>query len=272
MENLQKQKIELEIQEKELQVKEFFAGLPRVTYYIILVLLILTIPIFFISKWASRSMYLHSFAKQQTLAHPAIFTSLPVEIIESKILTMVGNSYAAFALVKNPNKDLVTANLQYSFSFRDSQDNEIAEVRDHTYLLGGEQKYVIVPQITLRTVPASVRVSIPDPTWKKRFALPNVIIQNGIPRYGDQTNPEGFFVASTIQNTSPYTLGAVRVNAIIFDQNRKVIGVSQYTANTVEPKESRDYKMFWPIPLAAYVGSSPQIIVETNILDPENLK
>ncbi len=274
MENLQKQKIELAIQEKEVEVREFFVGLPRITYYAVLFFLILTIPVYFLSKFASNKITSNALAKTAVTAHPAVFSSLPVMILETKVLTMLGNSYAAYALVKNPN-DLVTGNLKYTFSFVDAGDNEIAEVTDSTYMLGGEQKYIIIPQVTLAKQPTGVRVNIPDPVWKKRSALislPNVIIQSGIPQYGDQTSPDGFFVKGTVQNTSPYTLGNVRINAIVFDKFHKVIGVSQYTTNTFRPKEARDYKMFWPIPLSGSVGSAPQIIVETNILDLNNLK
>ncbi len=272
--NLTKQKAELAIEEKEVQAKEFFLSFPGKKRYFIYALLILLIPIYFIAKYSVAAVYMHNFQKQAIIAHPAIFTSLPVQIIEAKALSISGDSYSAYAQIKNPNKDLIASELDYSFHFLDSSGNEISPspISGSTYILAGEQKYILVPTIHLSQAPASVKVEIQDPQWKRRINIPNIIIKSGIPKFGDQTSPIGFYIDNTFTNQSIYTLGDVKINAIVKDKDGNVIAVTQSVASTVKPQETREYKMFWPLPVAAKVQGYPQIIVETNPFDPNNLQ
>lgn len=271
---LEKEKAELAIQEKEVQTKEFFLSFPSKKRYFIFTLLVLLIPIYFIAKYSVAAVYLHNFQKRAIIAHPAVFSSLPVQIIAAKALSISGDSYSAYAQIKNPNKDLIASQLDYSFHFLDANGNEISPspVSGSTYILSGEQKYILVPTIHLAQAPSSVKVDITDPQWKRRIIIPNIIIKSGIPKFGDQTSPQGFYIDNTFTNESVYTLGQVKINAIVKDKGGNVIAVTQSVANTVSPNETREYKMFWPLPIAAEVQGSPQIILETNPFDPNNLK
>ena len=110
------------------------------------------------------------------------------------------------------------------------------------------------------------------PVLKKRLSVPNIIIRKGILKYGDQKSPDGFFINSNFTNASVYKLDTVVVSAIVFDKTHQVIAVTQYVANTVKPRETRDYQMFWPLPIAANVLGQPEIIIDANPFDPNNLK
>lgn len=271
---LEKEKAELAIEEKEVQTKEFFLSFPSKKRYFIFALLILLIPIYFMAKYSIAAVYLHNFQKQAIIAHPAVFSSLPVQIIEAKALSISGDSYSAYAQIKNPNKDLIASELDYAFHFLDASGNEISPspVSGSTYILAGEQKYILVPTIHLTQAPASVKVDIQAPQWKRRISIPNIIIKSGIPKFGDQTSPQGFYIDNTFTNESVYTLGQVKINAIVKDKSGNVIAVTQSVANTVSPNETREYKMFWPLPIAGKVQGYPQIILETNPFDQNNLK
>ncbi|MDB4940356.1 MAG: hypothetical protein JWO40_781 [Candidatus Doudnabacteria bacterium] len=271
-ESIEKQKLEIEVAEKELKLKDFFANFSKFNRRAFFVLIILLIPIYFVAKFAVAEVYLNGFSKNEITAHQAIVQALPVQIVETKALTMVGDNYSAYALIKNPNQDLSTKELKYKFIFLDAAGKELGSDSDKTYLLGGEQKYLILPNIHLKQQPDQVQVEITDPVWKRRFSIPNILIKAGIPQYQDQTDPIGFTLQSNISNQSNSTIGAVRISAVVFDKNNKIIGVNQRTENTLAPKEVRDYKMFWPIPLATQVSGTPRIIIETNVLDPENIK
>ncbi|TSC66468.1 MAG: Uncharacterized protein G01um101477_74 [Candidatus Doudnabacteria bacterium Gr01-1014_77] len=273
MSDFQKEKIEIEIQEKEIETKEFLQSFSKERRYAIYILVGLLIPIFFIAKYSVSATYLHFFkANREIGVHEAIVTSLPVQILETNALSILGNSYSAYALIKNPNKDLVASELKYVFHFQDAEGKDLVSQEGKTFILGGEQKYIVMPNVKIFQAPVSVKVEITDPVWKRRLSLPNVVLKSGVPKYGDQTDPIGFYISNSLYNQSTYTLGTVKVNAVVFDNSGKVIAVTQYTANTVSPQQTRDYKMFWPLPIAANVLGDPKIFVETNILDDTNLK
>ncbi|MEK7651983.1 MAG: hypothetical protein AAB351_02135 [Patescibacteria group bacterium] len=273
MSDFQKEKIEIEIQEKEIETKEFLQSFSKGKRYAIYALGILLIPIFFIAKYSVSATYLHFFKVNREIGvHEAIVTNLPVQILETNALSILGSSYSAYALIKNPNKDLVASELKYVFHFQDAEGKDLVSQEGKTFILGGEQKYIVMPNVKIFQAPVSVKVEITDPVWKRRLSLPNVVLKSGVPKYGDQTDPIGFYISNSLYNQSTYTLGTVKVNAVVFDKSGKVIAVTQYTANTVASQQTRDYKMFWPLPIAANVLGDPKIFVETNILDDINLK
>ena len=273
MSDFQKEKIEIEIQEKEIETKDFLQSFSKGKRYAIYVLGILLIPIFFIAKYSVSSTYLHFFKVNREIGvHEAIVTSLPVQILETNALSILGSSYSAYALIKNANKDLVASELKYVFHFQDAEGKDLVSQEGKTFILGGEQKYIVMPNVKIFQAPVSVKVEITDPVWKRRFSLPNVVLKSGVPKYGDQTDPIGFYISNSLYNQSTYTLGTVKVNAVVFDKSGKVIAVTQYTANTVASQQTRDYKLFWPLTIAANVLGDPKIFVETNILDDINLK
>jgi hypothetical protein len=270
--SIAKQKIEIAVAEKELTIKDFFAVFPKTKRAIFLILVILIIPIFFIAKFVVAQVYLSSFAKTQITSHQAILQPLPVQISETRALTLLGDSYSAYSIIKNPNKDLVSKEVNYTFRFFDAAGKEIGKATDKTYLLAGEEKYLVLPNIRLTEIPQKVQLEIPSPIWKRRFIVPNILIRTGIPRYQDTTDPVGFSLESTISNLSNTTIDQVKISAIVFDAGGKVLAVNQRIENTLIPKENRDYKMSWPIPLAGKAAGAPRIVVETNVLDLNNLK
>lgn len=273
MEPYQKQKIELEIQEKELDLKDFLASFSKTKRITVITLVILIIPIFFIAKYTVAQVYMSDYAKNTELpAHPSNVSALPVKIIEASNLQIAGNAYSSYALIKNQNKDLAAQELRYVFHLFNSSGKEIYTYNGKSFLLGGEQKYLILPNVRLNEAPTKITVEVMDPVWQKRLDVPNVILKTGIPEYGDQTNPEGFYVKGNVENQSPYRLGTVVIKAVLFDKNHKVVGVTEYNADTVESKELRAYKMFWPVPFESLVNGVPQVTAETNVLDPSNLK
>jgi hypothetical protein len=272
MDSIGKQKIEIAVQERELKTKEFFDGFSRRRRITFFTLVVLIIPIYFITKNAVAAVYLRSFSKTQISAHPASLVTLPIEVVETKALTMVGDTYSAYALVKNQNKDLVAKDIKYTFTFFDAAGKPLGTSSDKTFLLGGEQKYLILPNIRLNQKPSRVTVEIAEPEWKKRLGIPNVVIKSSIPQYFDSTDPLGFEIDGTIQNQSESTVGAVKISAIVLDKSGKVIGVTQRVENILAPQEIRGYKMFWPIPLAGQISGAPKIITEVNVLDIDNIK
>lgn len=269
-ENLQKQKIELEIEEKELEAKEFVESYSPFKRYLLITVVILIIPAFFVAKYITSALYYSGYVKTAPAAHQAAFVTLPAVIMESKIIPLAANNYSAYALVKNQNKDLVDSSQKYIFDFKNKAGNSIGSVSGTDFLLPGQLKYLIVPTVTLSAVPDHVDVSLPNQTWQKKIDIPNIVFDSPLPTHADSQDPPGFTVDGTFRNQSHLTLHAVTVKAIVHDKNGAVIAVTSRTENTVSPQQLRGYHLYWPQFLEALQGRV-EINVETNPFDPANL-
>ena len=273
MDDLQKQKIELEIQEKELEAAEFVSSFSSGKRILLIALVLLIIPGYFLAKFATAQILLYQFNKSKVTAHPAVVTSLPVEVVkgESGILPITDTNYSAYALIQNTNRDLVATDFSYTFRFLDEDNKVVHSVNDETFLLPGARKYLIVPNVRIDKAPVNVKIEFGEIQWKKRLSIAEVNLQKSIPQYGRQSNPTGFFVEGTIRNNSVYNLRSILISGIVRDSSGEIIAVSQYKADTVGTKESREYRLFWPLDIADLVTDTPEIIVETNVLDQNNL-
>lgn len=273
MDELKKEKLQLEVVQEEEDVEDFVLAFPGKRRYFLVGLIVMIIPIYFVAKYSTAAVYLLNFEKRAIVAHEAKVSSLPIQILSVRALSILGNNYSAYALIKNPNKELIASSLTYQFHFYGQNGQELAsDESGGTYILGGEQKYIIEPNVKLSEPPSKVEVEIKNPVWKKRLNIPNIIVRSGIPQFGDQDTPQGFYIQDSLTNSSVYNLGTVIVNAVVMNKSGEVIAVTKYVANDVKPDETREYKMFWPLPIAGNVQGTPQITVEANPFDPNNLK
>ncbi len=271
MDSIEKQKFEIAAEQSQDRIRQFFGSFTKQKRYLLFALVVLAIPVFYAAKFTAAQIILNRFYKTQIIAHRAAVTPQDVVIIETKALTIVGKSYSAYALIKNPNNDLVTKELKYTFHFYDAKGVELGNATDKTYLLGGEEKYLILPNIKLDQQPQKVSVQISQPVWQYRSDVPSVVVSTGIPQFADSTSPIGFEVNGSIQNQSISTIGEVKIDGIVFDKLGQVIAVIQRTEDSVQPKETRPYQLFWPLPIADQV-SNVRIIAETNVLDSNNIR
>ena len=278
LDNLEKQKLELEIAETEYRTKNFFESYPKIQKYFLVILIAMTIPIYFIAKYAVGALYFQDFQKTSIQVHSATLTSFPVAINEVKILPLTtgqgSGNYSAYALITNPNKSLVAPELDYTFRFFDFTGKEIKPsvlATGKEFLLAGEKKYIILPNVSLSTPPYNVKLDLVNPAWKKRLDLPSVTLQADQPSFGNQQDPLGFTVDGNISNQSSFTLGTVKVNAVVYDRNGAVIAVTQSTINSLGPKARRAYHLYWPVQFGSS-ANSVQVLPETDILDLNNIK
>lgn len=273
MDNLEEQKIELELQEAQFRAFSFFSRFNRVILFLIIVFAVFTIPIYFVAKYSVAALYMRNFYKRQISAHPASFveSNLPVQIVKSEILPISGDSYSAYAIINNPYVKLSAPDIHYTFHFLDSSGNDINEQSGDTFLLAGDKnKLIIIPNVRLKNPPASLKVEIDQPDWKYKINLPNVLIQTDTPVYSNQQNPNGFYVSGNVRNNTIYNIGSILVRAAAFDKDNNIIAVTQTVLNTINPHEIRAYKLFWPILLGSKV-SRLQVYAETDVFDPQNI-
>lgn len=269
--SLEEKKIELEIQEAELDIIDFIKTYPRYQRYFLYAMLALIIPSFPIARLISSEIYMFSY-RQSREARPrsSLAAAKSIQIMETRILPLLQDRYSAYAKVKNPNPDLYLPKVEYIFAFQNSSGRTIKTEQASSFMLPGKEQFVILSNIALPKPPSKVSISAKFGNWQKKVDTPNIVINWSPPDYGDQRNPDGFFVKGSITNTSNFRIGHVNINAIVYDKNRKVIAVSRTFENNLAPGQKRDYRIFWPVPLQSAVGTI-EIDPQTDIFDLNNL-
>lgn len=268
--NLKKQQAELKIQQTEYNVLQFFRTMPLWWRWISASALILIIPAFFISKYTTSAIDSALLAKNQVFAHIAQITTLPVKVEKTGAILITGNNYAAYAQIKNQNSSQSTPNLNYTFHFIDSSGTELNHVSGTSTLLSGEEKFIVVPRVSLSSAPAKITVEITPGTWQNRTNIPNITLISNTPTTGDGQDG-GYAINATVLNQSLYTLGTIVINGFAYDSAGNILAIMQSTVNTVTPHENRAYRLYWPVPIMNSVNSV-KVFPETNSLDNNNLK
>lgn len=272
MDDLQKQKLQLDIQEKELQTKELLQSFPKGKRILVVTLVILIVPMFFLTRFISSEIYMRDFAKREIKVQPGAVNAKAIQVLEVKNLGIGNDTFSSYAIIKNENADLAATEVKYTFHLFDASNKEIHTSSNKTYLLPSQQKFIILPNIKLASIPNRVAFELSEPTWKRRIDLPSVVLRTSIPEYGDNLETQGFIITGNVENQSAFNLSEVLVKGVVLGKEGQVIAVTQTQIRELKSKESRGYKMFWPVPLASESGGQPQIFVETNTLDSSNLR
>jgi hypothetical protein len=269
--SLIKEKIELELEEAELNTQAALSQFPPIARWLIIVLVLGTIPAYFIAKSVTYHATL-SRLQSQIPQSKTSFTNPEPPIVSNITATTLGtNTYSAVAQIKNPNLDLSAENVPYTFHFYNSQKQELKSVSDTFYILPNESKYISAPRVTTSEPIASIEFQLPQTfPWQKRLQIPTVKLTTSAPVFSYQTSPQALVVDGDFVNNSPYSLKEVRITFVLFDSNNKIIGSSQRDEFTIAPFERRTYKQLWPNVVAPGL-TTVNVEASTDTLDPNNI-
>jgi len=265
-----KEELEIKAQKAEYSFFEFFRSMPKWWKIATVASLILAIPMYFVCEYTTSFFYLRTLAAGSPVVHTNQYVQLPVKVEKVEAVRISGNSYAAYAQVKNQNSGLSSSNLSYTFHFMDSTGAEIGSTKGTDFILGGEEKFLVAPHLDLSQAPSKVTIEINPGTWQNRTDIPTVILNSNLPTY-DDVKTGGTEIDGTVQNQSIYTLNTVLVNGFAYNSKGEVVAVMQTIFNTQAPQENRGYRLYWPNSINAEI-SSVKVYSETNLLDSTNLQ
>jgi hypothetical protein len=164
-------------------------------------------------------------------------------------------------------------NVPYNFTFYNAQKQQIYQYQGNLFLLPNQTKYVTAPTFTPTEQITYSDFQIPaekDLPWQKRLNTPIVNLETSIPQNFEQISPLAFVAQGDFVNNSPYTLAKVRLTFVLYDQNQKIIGISQRDEQTVAPFERRAYKQLWPNMTAPNLNHIT-VTADTDTLNSNNL-
>jgi len=266
-----KEKLELDIQEAEALAERGLSSYPPALRWFLILAVLAIIPAYYVSRGASQKIWLARYEQGAVSAKPSFVnpqapTATPVTLTNSG-----SGGVAAVAKVTNENLDLSADNIAYSFIFYNSQKQQIYQYQDNFFLLPNQSKYLTAPTFTPTEPVAYVSLQLPQTIpWQKRLTIPTVNLSTSLPQTFEQVSSLAFVAQGDFVNNSPYTLAKVRLTFVLYDQNQKIIGVSQRDEQTVAPFERRAYKQLWPNMIAPNL-SRVDVTADTDTLDPNNL-
>lgn len=274
--SLLKEKVEIGIQEAELNTLKTLAKFSPTLRWFLIVGVLAIIPSYFISKQIAYKLWQTRNKAFTFAAQPSFTTALPLKTQNVWLLKTGDTQYLAVAQVANENLDLSAAIAPYEFKFYDANRRQIipdsGQISGKTFFLPNQSKYLLATRVVSRQSIAKAEIGFAnDIVWRKKLSLPNVKLSVTGLNFSTQTTPPAFYVSGLVQNTSSYTLNQVRLVFLVFDSSRQLLTASERYEFTLDSGENRAYKQLWPdqtFPLAASV----QVLADTNTLDQTNLK
>ncbi len=269
--SLLKEKAEIAAEEAELKLENSFKSLPPLYKWSLIIIIIITLPVFFVVKGASTKYWQKKMESNVMTPRPSFTNPKNLTVGDVKIITSAQNVYSAVVEIQNENFELSLNNIPFNFTFFDNKGVFITEVKGKFFILPNQKKYLTVPRIETSENLSIGRFNLPkDLPWQKKLEIPEVKLLTSIPKFYTQTNPLTFVVEASVKNTSPFQLKSVKLVFLILDQKSRIIGISQREEFAIKPFGRRAFKQLWPSVSGQNV-KNVKIIAETNTLDKNNL-
>lgn len=179
------------------------------------------------------------------------------------------NFYDVVAKIKNPNFNYGVPSLSYTFNFYDSQNQLISSVKDSSFILPTQIKYLVASRIKLNKTPLKVTLTFNKINWQKiKDSVINLPIIDK--NYKLTTDGIGFSqLSGKVINKTNYNFQRIEIKGVLLDSSNNVTAINKTEINDVFSGETRDFKFFWSKPFAGEVADS-DIIADTNLFSKEN--
>ncbi|MDR3642895.1 MAG: hypothetical protein P4L74_04690 [Candidatus Doudnabacteria bacterium] len=264
-------KVEIGIQEAELDTQKIVSGIPPIFIWIGALIILTYIPGYFIAKSSSYKIWLARYEQGAVAAKQSFLTPQNITISPASIDTLGAGQFSAVVKIANPNLDLSLDNIAYTLDFFNAAGQQVYSYPGTFFLLPNQTKYLTIPTFSSNEQISSARLTLPpNLPWQKRLQIPAVDLEPSLPSHFNQQSPPAFVVQGDFLNNSPYTLNKVRLTFILYNSSGQIIGSSLRVESTVAPFERRAYKQLWPNATVPNL-SRVEVTADTDVLDPTNL-
>jgi hypothetical protein len=275
--SLLKDKIEIGIEEAELEVEKTLDQFPPVLKWLIIITVIGLIPGYFIAKNISHKIWTKKLSGSLVTATPSFTDPKNPTLIGIDVTSVGDSNYSAVATLENENLELSLENVPYEFKFFNEKGEQVYVSAGKFFLLpgqtlsSGKRKYIVVPRFTTNEIVHSAKLELPEKLpWQKRLNIDQVKLVTPKPKSYYQTDPAAFVVEGTVHNDSPYSLGQIRLIFLVYNYSGQIIAISARTENSVRDDERRSYKQLWPNVVSEEIADIV-VVAETDTLNKENL-
>ncbi len=199
--------------------------------------------------------------------HPPV--DLKMQVTGSYVFPSAGNKADVLAVVRNPSSSWGIREFSYTFVIRDGANQEVGRFQGKSYILPGEEKYLIKVGQPVSGPGQQVDVLIEPEVWIKSPEIqpPNIDVKNI--NFSSSAPLGQAMLDGRLINSSAYSFEEVEVTAVLRGSDDKPVGVNYTTLNALLAGEERDFRLIWFTPVAGGVASQ-SVKVEANVYDTRN--
>ncbi len=199
----------------------------------------------------------------------------PPVVLGTEVLAGGEGKYDIFAGIKNPNSEWLVESFNYKFIL-----NNGATTPRESFILPGEEKYLMELAVESDSYPGQVRLEINDLKWLHldKHQIPdfasfyqnhfnfNISNINFIPSRDEKVPVSQ--VDFEVINNSAYNFWQVGFQVILYSGQQKIAGVNYLALEQFKAGEKRSPGVYWYEPLPHI--TKVEIIPEVNILDSKS--
>ncbi|MBI2451056.1 MAG: hypothetical protein HYV52_01815 [Parcubacteria group bacterium] len=168
------------------------------------------------------------------------------EILFSRFFLVSGSSYDVLFRLKNPNVNFGASSVVYKIEFLNSANDLIVEKIGETYLWPLDERWVAVPQISVPSLPAKLKVIVVSANWEKLsdFIPPRISVFSG--KYEEIKN-NGVFAKATgrIKNGEVFTFEDIDIFAVAKDGLGNALSVNFTRIGKIEAGQEIPFEISW---------------------------
>jgi len=206
----------------------------------------------------------------ETAAYNQRHAPLAITTGDPQALPGGNGTYDLVASVKNSNSDWAVLKLTYVFSVDGQQFS------GESFLLPNEDKYLVIPQVSLTSLPTSISLELLDFSWRRikstdSYAWPNFKVTNERLKQVSSTqeaktvNTDLSFI---LTNASAYGYSQVPVTVLLF-RNDSLVALGRQVVDSLVAGDSKDMDYYWPG--QAIYADRMEVKPEVDIFDKSHL-
>lgn len=194
---------------------------------------------------------------------------LKIQVTGTYVFPSTAGKVDALAVIRDPDANWGLKEFSYTFIARDAASQEVGRFEGQSYILPGEEKYLVKVGLPVSSPAQSVEAQITPQTWIKSPELqpPNLEVKNAV--YSGSSPLGKGVLDGRLINSSAYSFEEVEVAAVLLGSDDKPVGVNYTTLNALLAGEERDFRLIWFAPVAGAVASQ-NVKVEANVYDTKN--
>lgn len=179
-------------------------------------------------------------------------------------------SYAVLSQIKNLNTEFGGEMINYDFILYDNANQIALAVPGQSFILPGETKYVIEPEVKSDKKIAKAEMKIKNILWEKLrdYKEPRLDISRKKYDQIPEGQPGKSRVSGIVTNLTNFDFEKVTIKVILFGKENQIVGANTTQANTLRSNEERYFETTWFWDIEDVI--SIKIEAETNVFLDEN--
>lgn len=178
---------------------------------------------------------------------PVVSTERPITVLRSAFVRTSSGAIDLLLHVENPNERVGAETFAFRVDYIDAGGATIGTYDGKSFILPGETKYVTVLGLRLDVADriASVRTTIIETSWKELDEYTGIDLVTKGKQFHEASGSTGALVTGTVSNATNFDFREVKVNVVVFDSAKNVIGINATTVENVKANTERSFQATW---------------------------